>query len=186
MSTEGRLTEAQQKMVEEHVHVADRAGHWLTRPYRMCGKTDDEAKSDAYAWLVLSAFRYDPAKGVRFMTYYLSNVKWWRSDVLRLKPAEVRHWKHSKRMGRHDSIADKGEGLASVDRDESWARIESAVMEQVPYGQYLIDMAHGLCASEIAAKYGKRSKAAIHWRVVQAKRKARVVLQGLLGKGGAA
>ena len=81
-SATGRLTEEQQRLVTDHIQAADHAANWMVKPYRSRGMTYDDARSDAMAWLVLCAMRFDPAKKVKFLTFYLGNVKWWRLDIM--------------------------------------------------------------------------------------------------------
>lgn len=194
MSADKKLTWKQRRLVERHIHVADRAGHWLTRCYRAVGWTPEEAQSDAYAWLVFSALRYNPAKvkGAKFQTYYLANVKWWRSDVRSLKPAEIRKWQRTASLEHIASLSENEGGAynmdclaiennkpAMIDQAEVCRAMESLILEMVPYGQYLIDIADGMSVPSIAKKYGRKSISKVQYRVKRARKKAQELFDGL-------
>lgn len=78
-----QLTEVQKKLVEDNLEMAERAANFLHKDYKVWHKRWDECHSDCMFWLVKCASRWDPTKGVKFLTYYLENILWWRADVRR-------------------------------------------------------------------------------------------------------
>lgn len=196
MNCTGRLTEEQQQLVTDHIQTADQAANWLAPHYRQAGWSPDDALCDAYAWLVYSALRYNPTHktAAAFSTYYLGNIKWWRSDVRTAKPAEVRKWRRTASLQRLAAMSEVGDeridNIAVMaicdpephDPDEPDIRkeITDALLNQIRYGQYLLDIAAGATLKDIQQKYGIRTRSGTRHRVSQARKKAKVLLRRFL------
>lgn len=196
MNCTGRLTQEQQQLVIDHIRHADQAANWLAPHYRQAGWTADDALCDAYAWLVYSALRYDPTHktAAAFSTYYLGNIKWWRSDVRAAKVVEIRKWRKTASLQGLAAMSKVGdERIDNIDvmaicdpephdPDEPDIRKEltEALLNEVRHGQYLLDIAAGLTLKDIQEKYGVRTRCMARHRVRQAAKKAKVLLRRFL------
>jgi len=169
-SATGRLTKKQQRLVTDHLSAAEHAANWMVKAYRSRGMTHDDARSDAMAWLVLCALRFDPKKKVKFLTFYLGNVKWWRSDImtgkLRVTRNDMRTMQmsqmahrdtHEERQDWIDVADDQPEPIDTLITNEeidfAQSHAISLVMAFCRRPELMIDRINGMNNRAIARKY---------------------------------
>ena len=170
MSATGRLTEEQQRLVEQHIHAADQAANWMVKPYQSRGMTYDDARSDALAWLVLSALKFEPKKEFKFLTYYLSNIKWWRSDIItgRARAARIAmRTMQLSQLAHKDTHDERNTGIEVVDRgvepidamiaveQKAWAQARAITLISMHCRrvEIMLDRVAGMSTRAIAKKH---------------------------------
>ena len=104
-----KLTEEQQKLVEEHVWIAGRLAHSaksLTGGATGCF-TRDDLESVGYLALCVAAGRYDPSLGWKFSTFAWNTARGWMQHALRDHSRMVRvpRWIAGVRQEVRDMIA---------------------------------------------------------------------------------
>lgn len=104
-----KLSDAQQKLVEEHAWIAGRLAHSaksLTGGATGC-YTRDDLQSVAYLALCVAAGRYDPSLGWKFSTFAWNTARGWIQHALRDHSRMVRvpRWISGVRQEVRDMIA---------------------------------------------------------------------------------